>query len=411
VLTLPHALRYRLAYDGKLLGAVSRIFVDSLLGWYRRRLQAEAGSQPGLSGAVTVLQRCSSDLKLNPHLHVVLLDGVYAPATEGVGLSFHPLSRLSTSEVADVLQVARVRILRYLERHGVIEVSPELTVLADELAEREPALAQLSRAAVSGLEPAGPELRRRPAPITLPNRPGVELSGPLCVQELGFNLHAATRAGAQDEAGKQALLKYVLRPPIASERIAPGPDGLVRIVLKKAFSDGTFAIDLDPLSLLCRLCTSVPAPRLHTVRYAGVLGSHSKYRSLIAPPSEADAKVLANDAAEGHAGQPLAGVDGVELAGAADASVPVPHARYRPWAQLLRATFSIDVEICPACKGRMRMVALVTAPHSVARLLTHLGEPTEPPVRAPARGPPYFASKAVRRRADQQSPQGQLFDE
>ena len=32
VLTVPHALRARLAYDGALMGAVSRIFVDSVLG-------------------------------------------------------------------------------------------------------------------------------------------------------------------------------------------------------------------------------------------------------------------------------------------------------------------------------------------------------------------------------------------
>jgi hypothetical protein len=28
---------------------------------------------------------------------------------------------------------------------------------------------------------------------------------------------------------------------------------MVRIVLKRPFSDGTTAVDLDPLSLLCRL--------------------------------------------------------------------------------------------------------------------------------------------------------------
>jgi len=32
VLTVPHALRARLAYDGALMGAVARIFVDSVLG-------------------------------------------------------------------------------------------------------------------------------------------------------------------------------------------------------------------------------------------------------------------------------------------------------------------------------------------------------------------------------------------
>jgi len=45
----------------------------------------------------------------------------------------------------------------------------------------------------------------------------------------------------------------VLRPPIAQERVTTGPDGLVRIVLKHPFADGTVALDLDPLSLLSRL--------------------------------------------------------------------------------------------------------------------------------------------------------------
>jgi hypothetical protein len=35
VFTVPFELRARLAYDGKLLGAVGRIFVDSVLGFYR----------------------------------------------------------------------------------------------------------------------------------------------------------------------------------------------------------------------------------------------------------------------------------------------------------------------------------------------------------------------------------------
>jgi hypothetical protein len=73
-------------------------------------------------------------------------------------------------------------------------------VLDDELSEREPALAHLARAAVSGLEPAGPELRRRAEPIGLRGRPGVEITRPLCAQEFGFNLHAATRAGGLDDA-------------------------------------------------------------------------------------------------------------------------------------------------------------------------------------------------------------------
>ena len=47
---------------------------------------------------------------------------------------------------------------------------------------------------------------------------------------------------------------------------------LVRIALKRAYSDGTVAVDMDTLSLLCRLAASVPPARYHIV-VAGVLAA------------------------------------------------------------------------------------------------------------------------------------------
>jgi hypothetical protein len=90
-------------------------------------------------------------------------------------------------------------------------------------------------------------------------------------------------AGALDASGREALCRYVLRPAVAQERVMQGSDGLVRISLKNPLSDGTVAVDLDPLSLLCRMAVSVPPPRFHTVRYAGVLAPASKLRSRIVP--------------------------------------------------------------------------------------------------------------------------------
>lgn len=170
VFTLPHPLRARLAYDAPLLGAVTRLFVDTILGWYQRHLRTGT-RELAQSGAVVAVQRASSAGRR------------------------------------------------------------------------------------SGLRPrsAGPELRRKPRELAFAGRPGVVIEAPLSVREAGFSLHAATRAGAFDEPGRQALLKYILRPPLTSERLLPGPDGLVRIALKKPFSDGTVAVDLDPLALLCRL--------------------------------------------------------------------------------------------------------------------------------------------------------------
>ena len=57
------------------------------------------------------------------------------------------MPRLKTDEVGDVLQVARVRILRYLARQGVVRLLPEALGINDELAERNPVLAQLAAVA------------------------------------------------------------------------------------------------------------------------------------------------------------------------------------------------------------------------------------------------------------------------
>ena len=61
---------------------------------------------------------------------------------------------------------ARVRIVRHLVRRGVLGDDADPGVEGD-LAEREPAMAQLAAAAVSGLPPAGPQLRRRLQPVLL----------------------------------------------------------------------------------------------------------------------------------------------------------------------------------------------------------------------------------------------------
>ena len=155
VLTVPFELRSRLAYEGALCGAVCRIFVDSVLGWYRRKLRdLGLSSSPGKSGAVTVVQRTNADLRLNPHFHCIALDGVYAADGDGAPV-FHRLPRLESMDVADLLQIVRARVIAFLVRRGVLEDDGELTLLPDDLAEREPALAQLAAAAVSGLAPAG----------------------------------------------------------------------------------------------------------------------------------------------------------------------------------------------------------------------------------------------------------------
>ncbi len=143
----------------------------------------------------------------------------------------------------------------------------------------------------------------------------------------------------------------------------------MRVALKRAYADGTVAVDTDPLSLLCRLAASVPPPRYHTVKYAGVLASASRLRARIAPVRPAE----------------------IPAAPGPDPAPREKRSGYWTWAELLRRTFSIDVLVCPNCAGRMKLVAFVTAPQSITRYLSARGEPTDVPRRSPSRGRPYWS--------------------
>ena len=47
--------------------------------------------------------------------------------------------------------------------------------------------------------------------------------------------------------------------------------------------------------------------------------------------------------------------------------------------------------LCPYCGQQIQLIAFVTDPHSIRRILEHLGEPTQPPPLSQPRGPPEWA--------------------
>ena len=58
------------------------------------------------------------------------------------------------------------------------------------------------------------------------------------------------------------------------------------------------------------------------------------------------------------------------------------------WAKLMaRVGEEFPLE-CPGCGGDIRLIAFITEPRPVRKILTPLGEPLEPPPISPARGPP-----------------------
>ncbi|XYH98403.1 transposase [Sorangium sp. So ce1128] len=120
VLTFPFPWRRRLAQDGALFVALTRLFVESVERFYQERAVRRGALSAAKSGAVTVVQRTSGDLRLNPHLHVVFLDGAYHE--DGAELVWNELGHLQTREVGQVLEDAVRRMMRYLRRRGLFDL-------------------------------------------------------------------------------------------------------------------------------------------------------------------------------------------------------------------------------------------------------------------------------------------------
>ncbi len=144
----------------------------------------------------------------------------------------------------------------------------------------------------------------------------------------------------------------------------------------------TYALEMDVLSLLARLAASVPPPKLHLVRYSGVLAPASPWRPLVIPPLPVPATTETPSAEQAH----------TKPKPPAKPARSEARCRYWPWAELMRLNLGLPVDTCPHCGGRMNLRALARAPESIERFLRHQGLWTEPLGLAEARPPPYFPS-------------------
>jgi hypothetical protein len=265
----------------------------------------------------------------------------------------------------------------------------------------------------------------------------------VAVEHQGFNLHAGVRIEAGDDLGRERLARYALRPPLSLERLRRLPGGRIAYRLKYVTRGRGKHRVMTGMEFMARLSAIIAPPRYPLVRYGGVLAPRSKWRPDVVPkPRERRdgcAGVREKKASPAHHGAgseakaaatPAGGPPSPPERGAADephlgvgattsALALPPRSLRRPgdaimlapnilsvqhwdrllggllyatssrvdWASLLRRSFSVDVMECPKCRGRLKVVAVITEREPVRRILAHLGMPTEPPLVARARDP------------------------
>ena len=371
VLSVPHRLRYRLAYDHRLCRRVLGVFVRALRSAYRRQARRQ-GITGGETGMVTAIQRFGGALNLHLHFHTLVLDGVYVRAADDT-LAFVPAAAPTDDDVHRVVR----HVCRRLEALGIVgETAREGDV--DPLEEESVALAGLSQAAVLGRAALGARTGRGPLRLGAdPDAPWVDRQVPLRAEVSGFDLHAAVTVAAGDRGRLAQLCRYLCRPPLGQQRLQRLRDGRIALVPQRPWADGTTHLVFTPSELLARLVPLVPRPRMNVLLYHGVLAPNAPWRRA----------VVAREGADGVGEGEVAAESGGS-SGAWETTTATRRSRYRSWAELMRRAFEVDVLACPRCGGRMFVLATIDDPAVIRRILTHLGLPMAPGEPAPERAPP-----------------------
>jgi hypothetical protein len=395
VLTVPHRLRYRVAWDHALCRDVVGVFMRAVLGWLRRRAHVEQGIAGARSGAVAMIQRFGAALNVNIHTHALVLDGVFAEDATGT-LVFHPAPPPEGAALDALLATIVRRIERLLMRRGVWTEHAE-SATGDLWTEEAPVLAGLAAASVQGRVALGPRAGDEvPRCGSLPDEPPLPVvRGPCHAAHGGFDLDAGVLVPAGDRSHLERVCRYALRPPIAHDRIRLTSEGDVLLELRHRWRDGTTHLRFHPLELLERLASLTPRPRINLVLYYGVLAAHATWRSRLPGPGRS-ARVAHPSAATSVRETPADAASGAAPATSPPVDAAGRSGSNRLWARLMQRTFGFDVLQCPRCGGRLCLIAVIDEGAIARRILGHLGLPTEVP---PARPPPMARQRVPHARS------------
>ena len=369
VLSFPWPLRLLFARQpstlSRCLAVIIRAIETNLI--HRAGLTRASGAR---SGIVTLVQRFGSALNLNIHLHMIALDGVYTVSKSGKA-KFHRVNAPNQTELRTLLNQVIQRVVRRLEREGLLIPDPEQPWL--NLDFHEP-LDSLSAASVRYRIAMGPHSGSRT--LTLHDPSFIRTDTPqkaLTTDRDGFSLNAAVSCQPYQRDRLERLCRYVTRPAICLDRLTLRVDGKIQYELKHPFRNGTTHILFSPLDFLSKLAALVPSPRHNLVRYHGVFASNARMRKLIVPTKrkKTNSKVDQNQCKS------------IAKSESADELIaPLT------WAQRLKRVFNIDISVCPLCGGTTRVIGRgrlrIIDPDIIQKILDHIE--AQPPPLSPATG-------------------------
>lgn len=374
VLTFPVPIRLCLAVRPEIMARALDI-AHLVIGTYYRR-KAGLKATHAKTGAVTLIQRFGGSLNLNIHFHQLFVDGCYELNNQKEPSDFYAAGIPTIAELQEVLLQIIKKITRYLERQKIIikEENQDFQLAIDD----EDTLSKLQASSVTYRFATGKSKGKKALVLSsVPDQDHNTKKG-LVANNSGFSLHAGVAVKANEREKLERICRYIARPAVAEERLSTNENGDVIYKFKKPWDDGSTAIKLTPMEFMERLVALVPRPRVHLTRFHGVLAPHYKYRKLVVPKSPPKLEIAP------EVQEPVSDPS-LDLAPKEEAPI---NRKNMTWARLLARVFKIDVETCPHCGSKVKIIAAIEEPKVIKKILDHLGLPSMPPPLTPARGPP-----------------------
>ncbi len=267
VLSFPIPVRFWMAGNPNLMSSLLNIYMRAIHRFYkesvRRTLGQDFKQAKVQSGSITVIQRFGSACNLNVHFHSLLLDGAYVTHPDG-RFEFIEIFNICTKEVQTVLKKIQARMVRHLQKRGLLARS-EADGGGDQSVDESTLMTQVQGASVLYKISQGKNAGKKIRKVGSFGAPGEEAFPAAHLSALlgGFSLHASVFIANEHRDRLQQLCKYLLRPPIAENRLKKINSGEILFEMKTTWGDGTRAILFSPKELIEKLVAIIPQPRIH----------------------------------------------------------------------------------------------------------------------------------------------------
>ena len=168
------------------------------------------------------MQRAGSALNLNPHLHILAVDGAFSKHA-----AFYPVKPPTKQSVDAITHKVAQRVARYLETAGYLVRDAESGYL-DLQADDDDAMATLIGASISYRLAFGPNAGRKAMTLqSIPATTTTSTTEDLISRQSGFSLHAGTACKPTERKKLERLCRYITRPAISEKRLSLASNGNV----------------------------------------------------------------------------------------------------------------------------------------------------------------------------------------